>query len=168
MQLTTNASTKRTNQTEAGELISIRLGGDPYIGIVLANENNRVVLGIVSGFKADLYAFHLQLNGGGKCISFGKDWLLEPDFGPQTWVGNQEFSETPGVVHITPDSAMITFAPRREDWQHSALSFDLRKGEIDQYDYNTAAPVLAWSIWENAASRDRKGAKPLASFLLKA
>ncbi len=54
MHLTTNASTKHINQAEAGEIVSIRLGGDPYIGIVLANENNRVILGIVSGFKADL------------------------------------------------------------------------------------------------------------------
>lgn len=164
MQITTKAIPKLTSQAEAGELISIRLGGRLHLAIVLAIENNHPVLGIVMGFDANWYPFHVELQSGGKCLSFGTGWLLEPIFGPNSWPGNQEFHDTPGVVHMTPEGCMINFGARPEDWRHSTLSFNLEDNSIDHYDGNSAVPVLAWKIWESAAQRDRDGCDPLVQF----
>jgi len=166
MHLTSHATTKYTSQTVPGELISLHLGSSVYFALVLANENNSILIGIVSGFEPESYPFYLQLQNGSRCVSYSTTWVLEPFPSAQTWTGNQKFAGTPGVVHLTHTGSTINFGPRRVDWQHSAITFHLETNEISDYDSRMAAPILSWSIWEDCAAYDRQKATPLVRFEL--
>ncbi len=170
MILIPNLPSKQPSQTEPGELIAFALRRHRAIGLVLANEQNRTLIGLLQSSEKGLdlappFAFHLDHRsyGNNECLSFGRDWVLELLPGDESIPGRVSEWANSGAVYLHSDGARIFFKGIESTSFSSGYTFNLDSSELVTDD-DRGTPHLAWRIWGSEADRDHNSRQPIMSF----
>ncbi|ODT06985.1 MAG: hypothetical protein ABS58_09360 [Mesorhizobium sp. SCN 65-20] len=155
---------KTIADTTPGELFRMNIRGGLAVCInILRTDGGGILVGALKSGEND-YPIWFNASSNAVCHSYGTNWMIEPEYGDESFPKNQNLENTLKVLFIQPNAAILRFdAPGRGGSDFDAIAADLGgSGRVNQDD--TALPVRKWRIWHTAQSRDRAGAVPVVSF----
>jgi hypothetical protein len=156
---------KALRSASAGELILLDLRNAPAFAIVMRQIESRTICAFLKTQDEERRPFHLTLNDGDEvCMSYGSDWFLDLQFGPETFPGNTAYVTTHGAIHIRPKGPVINLDRSPENIRTTAACFDLTTFSTIDLRGTELAPVLNWSIWQREDDRAKLGTQPLVKF----
>jgi len=136
---------KQINDLEPGELIRIDFGSGSGLLLLLEDlEDKSKLFGVVTSpdFTKSMQ-YHVK-RPGGKCLTYGMDWVLEEVHGPETSVGA---SQPLAKLFIDEGGPVMAFSPGERQHGYGPVYFNLAGSSIQQALGTSAAPVLRWRLW---------------------
>lgn len=149
-----HSTIRRLRESLPGELVHIaNANGGTSLAVALAQELRQTLVGVlepIPGFMdhPGLY----NANSGSLCIAYGRDWLIVPQRGPESWIGNDV--EHSGALVQTNGGLIVCFHPRRGDARMEAVYFDLIANDFAERN-RESVPFHKWSIWAREEHRNR-------------
>ncbi|MBX5132525.1 hypothetical protein HJB80_07590 [Rhizobium lentis] len=83
---------------------------------------------------------------GGKCLTYGTDWVLEEVHGPETSIGA---SQPHAKLFIDEGGPVMAFSPGERHHEYGPVYFNLAESNLQQALGTSVAPVLCWRLWSD-------------------
>ncbi|WP_157069787.1 hypothetical protein [Aureimonas frigidaquae] len=151
---------KPLREIQIGELFKMPLRNSWALCLLLDEAGPRRLLGIISSPEAGHPFFLRAENDMIACVSYGSEWVIDPEAGEESFVHPHFFEDEIGTIRISADDAWMRFDPPLgvNDFDMGNFSL-LGHGEFDR---NTqAVPYRQWSIWQSDEERNSRHGQPL-------
>lgn len=154
---------KTVGQTEPGELFRVLLGKSLAICMNVQSGGNGTLLAVLSHADAQ-YPFFYNSEGRFPCLSYGKNWAVDPLYGPESYPRSNECDNEAGILFVGENNlSAIRLDPVKERSDFDYIIAHLGDGGVIDLP-NVCAPVRRWKIWASAEDRNRLGAEPVVAF----
>jgi len=142
-------------ETKPGDLVIFTIGSDRCIAIVLETANaGGVRVGLLRRDNSRKESMVAHLVGTLNCLSYGSDWAIDFDWGPETRFGYDEVLYKPGTLVVSPQGVSLNFGDTDDSL---VLPFNYQLPAMNASEIS-GAPVLNWRIFAPAS---RAKAEPL-------
>ncbi|MGO7451999.1 hypothetical protein ACCS81_08325 [Rhizobium ruizarguesonis] len=150
---------KTLDKLVPGELIRLNFGSSQSSLLILLGPDSegRAVYGVLESpvFETPMCAYRMEGNIN-DCLSYGKDWFLDEDHGPETMIGGS--TKKPCRLFVGPRGVHLVFhpentrSPLRNRYYYNVEAKTVELG----IETNQAAPIPTWRIWESRSHYLRK------------
>ncbi|MBY5634488.1 hypothetical protein HFO39_06745 [Rhizobium leguminosarum] len=163
MQLTNTITVKEMTNAGAGELILFSMGRVQALGIVLDYRFPNLDLCILRSNISNVLTLYSTRRREVSCVSYGKNWIVEPIIGTETISDNFDLLEKPGILHLDEASVMVYFKGASSEVGPYSDYIDLMSN-THKAPSRSALPVKNWRIWQSHEDMKSGKAEPLFSF----
>ena len=161
-----NLQFKNLKAATPGELVRFQYGPMSPLAIVLRQGDERTFCGVLETENSEPFQLMISEPEDVDVISYGSDWILETVFGPESFLRNNEYHLSHGVVHRNSAGIFLNLARDPGHVRTSAASFDLLS--LKALDLRrSSVPFTTWRIWaSDEVMKDTRSA-PLFEFTAK-
>lgn len=149
----------------AGDLVILRRKSTQIPAIHLEDHEGQKVIGLLEGIPEYTdYPIYIILKPADTFVlSHGQDWVIEPVFGPESWVGNNSQYYARGALVLDGKDHLIRFDVGPDSHSGGDVWFNLASKTVSDGPSRQAVPIFNWLIWANDDTRKTYGAKPVAT-----
>lgn len=149
---------------QVGDLVVVSYENARTVGLIVEfNEDRDPLLGVLSGpFEIPHL---LRETGDTLCMSYGKDWVLEPTDSQAAAPSHFETNRRAGLLVLTRNGWFMNFASSHID-QFGRFSWEWRDMEAFKQSARVEKGIVfdGWRLWSNIADRDHRNGRPLLSY----
>lgn len=138
---------KQVNDLDPGELIRHDFGsGSGLLLLLEVLDDNSKLFGVFTSpdFSSPMQ-YHVK-RAGGKCLSYGLDWVLDETHGMETLIGA---SHPHAKLFIDEGGPVMAFSPGERQREFGPVYFNLTGSGVQRALGTSAAPVLRWRLWSD-------------------
>lgn len=147
MECSTGVVATQLSEVEPGSLVHISYRGNSVTGIVMDSANGRVRMGSLLPLPPPLrLPTQLDFRTSDYCLNYGRNWLLEPLAGNESYLDNIRLLGTPGCLYLSGNSYVVCF---HRDGGFDEIYFNISEPNIVEPPSRNSVPYLRWRIWES-------------------